>query len=121
VVSPSATFPPNNTSLFQYVKIIIVIFPVILSVVARLMLYQWQRQTKTPQIQTHTEDTMTTNTNTTTGTQVEAGYETSKFALGTGMAMAALIGIWGAACLVNALVSVGPMNVVKGYLTALIG
>ena len=64
---------------------------------------------------------MTTNTNTTTRTQVEAGYETSKFALGTGMVMAALVGIWGTACLVSALVSVGPMNVVKGYFTALIG
>jgi len=65
--------------------------------------------------------TENTNTNTTTRTQVEAGYETSKFALGAGIAMATLIGIWGAACLVSALVSVGPMNVVKGYLTALIG
>jgi len=64
---------------------------------------------------------MTANTNTTTRTQVEAGYETSKFALGTGMAMAALVGIWGTACLLSALVSVGPLNVVKGYLTALIG
>jgi hypothetical protein len=64
---------------------------------------------------------MTANTNTTTRTQVEAGYETSKFALGTGMAMAALVGIWGTACLLSALVTVGPLNVVKGYLTALIG
>ena len=64
---------------------------------------------------------MTANTHTTTRTQAEVGYEASKFALGTGMAMAALVGIWGAACLVSALVNVGPMNVVKGYLTAMIG
>ena len=64
---------------------------------------------------------MTTKTNTTTRTQVEAGYETSKFALGAGMIMAALVGIWGFACLTSAMMSMGPMNVVKGYLTAVIG
>ncbi len=64
---------------------------------------------------------MTTNTHTTTNTQIEAGYETSKFALATGTAMAAFIGIWGAACLTSAMISVGPLNVVKGYLTAVIG
>ena len=67
------------------------------------------------------EDTMTTNTNTTTRTQVEAGYETSKFALGAGMTMAALVGIWGFVCLATAMVSVGPMSLVKGFLTAVIG
>jgi len=67
------------------------------------------------------EDTMTTNTNTTTNTQVEAGYETSKFALGAGMTMAALVGIWGFACLATAMVSVGPLSLVKGLLTAVIG
>jgi hypothetical protein len=62
-----------------------------------------------------------TNTNTKTEIQVEAGYETSKFAHGTGMVMASLIGIWGFACLMSALITIGPMDVVKGYLTALIG
>ncbi len=64
---------------------------------------------------------MTTNTHTTTRNQVEAGYETSKFALGLGMTMAALVGIWGTACLASAMVSMGPLNVVQGYLTAVIG
>ena len=64
---------------------------------------------------------MTTTTNTTTNTQVEAGYETSKFALGAGMTMAALVGIWGFACIASAMMSMGPMNVVKGYLTAIVG
>ncbi len=67
------------------------------------------------------EDTMTTNTQTTTTTQANTGYETSIFALGTGMTMAALVGIWGFACLASAMMSMGPMNVVKGYLTAVIG
>jgi len=33
--------------------------------------------------------------------------------------MAALIGIWGVVCLVSALAGGGPINVVKGYLSAL--
>ena len=64
---------------------------------------------------------MTATTNTTTRTQTDTGYEASTFALGTGIAMAALVGLWGAACLVSALVNVGPVNVVKGYLVAMIG
>ncbi len=64
---------------------------------------------------------MTTTTNTTTNTQIDAGYETSKFALGAGMTMAALVGIWGFACIASAMMSMGPMNVVKGYLTAVVG
>ena len=65
--------------------------------------------------------TTNTNTNTTTRTQVEAGYETSKFALGAGMTMAALVGIWGFACLASAMISMGPLNVVQGYVTAVLG
>ena len=64
---------------------------------------------------------MTANTQTTTNTRIEAGHETSTFALGAGMIMAALVGIWGFACLASAMMSMGPMNVVKGYLTAVIG
>ncbi len=64
---------------------------------------------------------MTTNTQTTTKNNVDAGYETSKFALGLGMSMAALVGLWGAACLVSALISNGPLSLVKGYLTAVLG
>jgi len=62
---------------------------------------------------------MTTNTN--TNTQVEAGYETSTFALGAGMTMVALVGIWGFACIASAMMSMGPLSVVKGYLTAVVG
>ena len=64
---------------------------------------------------------MTTTTNTTTNTQIDAGYETSKFALGAGMTMAALVGIWGFACIASAMMSMGPINVIKGYLTAVVG
>ncbi len=62
------------------------------------------------------------NTNTTTmTTQVDATYETSKFALGVGLSMAALVGLWGAASLISALASNGPAGLVKSYLTAVIG
>ncbi len=62
------------------------------------------------------------NTNTTTmTTQVDAAYETSKFALGVGLSMAALVGLWGAASLISALASNGPAGLVKSYLTAVIG
>ncbi len=64
---------------------------------------------------------MTTNTQTTTATQSNAGYETSTFALGLGISMAALIGIWGTACFASAMISLGPLNVVQGYITAVIG
>jgi len=64
---------------------------------------------------------MKTNTQATTTTQANTGYEASTFALGAGMTMAALVGIWGFACLASAMMSMGPMNVVKGYLTAVIG
>ena len=64
---------------------------------------------------------MTTNTNTITQNNTDAGYETSKFALGLGMSMAALVGLWGTACLVSALMSNGPLNLVKSYLTAVLG
>ena len=64
---------------------------------------------------------MPTNTNQSTNTKVDAGYETSKFSLGVGITMAALVGIWGAACLVSALASNGPVNLVKSYLAAITG
>ena len=64
---------------------------------------------------------MKTNTNTTKRTEINAAYETSKFALGVGITMAALVGIWGVASLVSALSGNGPMNLVKSYFTAVIG
>lgn len=62
-----------------------------------------------------------TNTNTSVQTQVDASYEVSKFALGVGLSMAALVGLWGAASLVSALASNGPVQLAKGLLTALVG
>ena len=64
---------------------------------------------------------MTTNTNTTTRTQVDAGYETSKFALGVGMATAAMIGLWATACMASMLMSNGLVGTAKALLTAITG
>jgi len=64
---------------------------------------------------------MNTNTDNANNTEVNAAYETSKFALGVGITMAALVGIWGVASLVSALSSDGPLNLVKSYFTAVTG
>jgi len=61
------------------------------------------------------------NTNTASRTQVDATYETSKFALGVGLSMAALVGLWGVASLVSALASNGPVGLAKSLLTAITG
>lgn len=53
--------------------------------------------------------------------QVDAIHETSTFALGVGLVSTALIGIWGVVCLISALSSYGPVNLVKGYFSAVIG
>ncbi len=64
---------------------------------------------------------MKTNTRTAINTQIDTGYETSKFALGVGLSMAALVGLWGAVSLISALVSNGPVSLVKSYLMAVTG
>lgn len=64
---------------------------------------------------------MKTHINAANDNQVDAGYETSKFALGVGITMAVLVGLWGTACLVNALVGTGFLNLIKNYFTAILG
>ncbi len=64
---------------------------------------------------------MTTYTHVTEENKTEAEYETSTFALGVGITMAALVGIWGVVCLASAMFSIGPLNVVKAYFSAVIG
>lgn len=64
---------------------------------------------------------MAANTQTTVRTQEDAGYETSKFALGVGIVTAALVGLWGLACLLSALVNTGAISLLKSYFTALLG
>ena len=64
---------------------------------------------------------MKSKTTTTTGTQVSVTHETAKFALGVGVTMAVVIGIWGVASLVSALFSNGPGGLVKSYFGAVFG
>jgi hypothetical protein len=68
------------------------------------------------------ENTMkTTNINTTHETEINASYETSKFALTVGISMAAVIGLWGLACMVGGLVDGGLVGLLKGFITAITG
>ena len=41
--------------------------------------------------------------------------------LGAGIVMAALVGLWGVISLASALISAGPLNVVKSFFTTMIG
>jgi len=52
---------------------------------------------------------------------VEAGTETSKAALGAGMGVAGLIGLWAVACLIGGLASAGLITLIMGYVKAVTG
>ena len=54
-------------------------------------------------------------------TKIDVAQETSKFTIRVVMTMAGLIGIWALACLIGGLASAGMENLVKGYITAIIG
>ena len=62
---------------------------------------------------------MTINTSTIQATKVDAGYETSKFALGVGISTAALIAVWSTVCLISAFMNNGVVEVTKGLLGAM--
>jgi len=64
---------------------------------------------------------MSANTKTRTETKIDAGYEASRFALNIGMGMAALIGLWGLACMIGGLVNSGAGGMLRGYVTAVTG
>ncbi|MBC8209364.1 MAG: hypothetical protein H8E79_09400 [Desulfobulbaceae bacterium] len=49
------------------------------------------------------------------------GQETSTFALNTGIVMAALVGLWGFACMIGGLMSSGFGGVIQGYISAVTG
>ena len=67
------------------------------------------------------EDTMLTTIQRTVEDQVDVGDETSKFALGVGIVLAVVAGLWGAACIASALASGGVATVLQSYCNALIG
>jgi hypothetical protein len=67
------------------------------------------------------EDTMAANIQTATQDQVKIGYESFKFALGVGIACAAMVGLWAAACMSSAVLSNGLGGTFKALLTVIIG
>ena len=64
---------------------------------------------------------MSANTRTQTDARIDAGYEASRFALNAGIGMAALIGIWGVACLIGGLATNGFGGLLRGFWMAVTG
>jgi diphthamide synthase subunit DPH2 len=54
-------------------------------------------------------------------TDVNAGKEVSRFTFNAGMAMAALIGLWGVACLVSGFMCHGGCCLSRGLARAILG
>lgn len=52
---------------------------------------------------------------------VDVAEEIMSFTLKVGAVLSVLIGIWGFTCLLAGLISVGPVEMVKGYITAITG
>lgn len=52
---------------------------------------------------------------------VDISSEVMAFGFKVGVAGSAIIGIWAACCLLAALVSSGPVQMVRGYITAITG
>jgi hypothetical protein len=53
--------------------------------------------------------------------QVDINDEIMGFALKVGTVLGALIGFWAVSCLVAGLISVGPLQMARGYITAITG
>ena len=54
-------------------------------------------------------------------TKTDVAQETSKFTIRVVMTMAALIGLWATVCLIGGLASGGFGNLIKGYISTIIG
>ena len=54
-------------------------------------------------------------------TRIDVAQESSKFTIKVVMTMAALIGLWAAACLIVGLASGGVGNLIKGYISTIVG
>ena len=67
--------------------------------------------------------TANTKTNTYEGIKETTGIkeEASKTTLKIGIAMAAIVGLWGAACLIGGLATAGVGGTVMGYIKAVLG
>ena len=67
------------------------------------------------------EDAMTTQIIKKDETRIDVANETSMFTIKVVMTMAALIGIWAVACLVGGLASGGIGNLIKGFVSTIVG
>lgn len=54
-------------------------------------------------------------------TNIDINDEIMGFSFKVGMALAALVGIWGLTCLVSGLVNAGVGGMLKGYISAITG
>ena len=62
------------------------------------------------------------NVNTTTDSSAQTGIDSvSRGSMVTMGVVSALVGIWAVACLVSAMVDGGPVELIKGWFTAVIG
>ncbi len=64
---------------------------------------------------------MTTNTMTRTEAKDDVVHEMSIFGMSVIVALAALIGLWGVACLISGLATNGAGGMLKGLMTAIMG
>jgi hypothetical protein len=53
--------------------------------------------------------------------QVDIADEVMSFSFKVGTVLGALIGIWAVSCFVAALINIGPLQMAKGYVTAITG
>ncbi len=53
--------------------------------------------------------------------QVNIAEEITSFAYKAGTILGAVVGVWAISCLVSALIRIGPVELVKGYITAITG
>lgn len=53
--------------------------------------------------------------------QVDIADEVMSFTFKVGTALGVLIGFWAVSCLVAGLINVGPLQMAKGYITAITG
>jgi hypothetical protein len=64
---------------------------------------------------------MTTQIINKTETKTDIAQETSKLTIHVVMAMSVLIGIWAVSCLIGGLASGGVGNLIRGYISTIIG
>lgn len=64
---------------------------------------------------------MNVHANTRIENKIQAGYEVSRFGIGVTAALAALIGLWGMACMIGGLAAGGPVALIKGFFSAITG